>query len=168
MNAADAMASLLVATGIPGLPFLDVQRAPCCLVDWRLLAAHPELNTIWRQPSRSSPCDRCAGAASLVVNPPPDRSGRTRDASAADVAGDDLAEQIPFLALEFLQLELGDRGEVGGAGVNLDARQQAAELQIPHTGRLLHDVLAREIVAAVLQHVHEALRDGVAVHDRGI
>src|ERR1700731_520265 len=142
MNAADAIASLLVATGIPDLPFLDVQRAPCSLLI-EASCAHRELNTIWRQPSRTSPCDRCAGAASLVVNSPPDRSGRTRDASAADVAGDDLAEQIPFLALEFLQLELGDRGEVGGAGVNLDARQQAAELQIPHTGRLLHDVLAR-------------------------
>jgi hypothetical protein len=32
MNAADAIASLLVATGIPGLPFLDVQRAPFLLL----------------------------------------------------------------------------------------------------------------------------------------
>src|ERR1700688_1142650 len=120
MNAADAIASLLVATGIPGLPFLDVQRAPCSLGDWRLLAAHPELNTIWRQPSRTSPCDRCAGAASLVVNPP-HPPGRARDESAADVTADDVAEQIPFLALEFLQLELGDRGEVSGAGIDLDA-----------------------------------------------
>src|SRR5712671_7771234 len=44
------------------------------------------------------------------------RRAATRDgeASAADVAADDLAEQIPFLSLEFHQLKLGDRSEVFG------------------------------------------------------
>src|SRR6266852_3378973 len=87
-----------------------------------------------------------------------------RKNSAADIAADDIAEQVPGLALEFHQLKLGDRGEVSGAGINFDARQQEAELQTFDAGRLLHDVLAREIVAAGLQHMHEALCDGVAVY----
>src|SRR3981189_1349127 len=84
--------------------------------------------------------------------------------SASDVAVDDVAEAFPGLALEFHELNRGDRGEVSGTGIDLDAREQAAELQILDAGRLLHDVLAREIVATVFQHVDEALRDGVAVH----
>jgi hypothetical protein len=40
MNAAEAMAALLVAIGIPDLPFFVKRlRAPCSLVDRNLLAA---------------------------------------------------------------------------------------------------------------------------------
>src|ERR1035437_4243112 len=102
-----------------------------------------ELNTIWRQPSRKSPCAGGTGAASLVVRPDQrvvrpltirpakptgthfaDRAlaGRPGNLSAANVAVDDLAEQVPLLALEFHQLKLGDRGEVGSTGGDLDAR----------------------------------------------
>src|SRR5713226_5520569 len=45
-----------------------------------------------------------------------------REASATDVGVDDVAEAFPGLALESLELNRGDRGEVGGAGIDLDAR----------------------------------------------
>jgi len=67
MNAADAIATLLVATGIPDLPFW-MTCAPCCLVTF--LQARGELNTICRRSSRKSPCGKAAGAASLVVSRP--------------------------------------------------------------------------------------------------
>jgi len=35
------------------------------------------------------------------------------EASAPDVAADDVAEQLPLLALELHQLKLADRGEIG-------------------------------------------------------
>src|SRR5271170_5816748 len=102
----------------------------------RCLEIPAGLNTIWRRPSRKSPCDKDAGAASLVVR----RTGTTppQPLSAADVAVDDVAEQIPLLALELLQRKLGERCEVGGTGIDLDARQQAAEFEILDAGRLLH------------------------------
>ena len=37
-----------------------------------------------------------------------------------------------------------------GAGVDLDARQQAAEFEVLQVGGLLHDVLAGQVVAACL------------------
>ena len=79
-----------------------------------------------------------------------------------------LAEQLPALALELHQLQLRDRRKVGRRGVDLDARQQAAKLEVLDARRLLHDVLARQVVAAGLQHMHEALRDGIGVHHRPI
>src|SRR5258708_26941499 len=90
------------------------------------------------------------------------------EALAPDVAVDDVAEALPGLALEFHELNRGDRSEVSGAGIDLDARKQAAELKSLDAGRLLHDVLAREIVAAGLQHMHDTLRDRVAEHHVGI
>src|SRR6266567_2214888 len=66
--------------------------------------------------------------------------------SAADVAADDVAEQLPGIALEPHELQLRKRGKVGGAGVDLDAGQQATELKPSYVGRLPHDVLACEIV----------------------
>src|SRR3954452_19241077 len=94
-----------------------------------------------------APAKPIAGAASLVGR----RTRGPEGASAADVAADDLTEQVPLVALELHQLKLRDRSEVGRAGVDLDAGQQAAELQILDVGRLLHDVLSREIVTARLQ-----------------
>src|SRR5260370_8872212 len=99
-----------------------------------------ELNTIWRRASRKSPCDKAAGAASLVVS----RSG---GGSAADIAADDLAEQIPLLAVELHQLKLRDRGEVSSTGINLDARHQAAPFKSLDPGGLLHDFLPPDLVS---------------------
>src|SRR6266404_3376137 len=88
------------------------------------------------------------------------------EALAPDVAVDDVTEALPGLALESLKLNRGDRGKVSGAGIDLDARKQKAELKSLDAGRLLHDVRAREIVAAGLQHMLERLRDGVGIHHK--
>ena len=55
-----------------------------------------------------------------------------------------------------------------GAGVDLDAGQQHVGREILQVRRLLHDVLAGEIVAALLQHLHQGLRRAVAVHDGAV
>ena len=55
-----------------------------------------------------------------------------------------------------VQLQRADRVEVGGAGAELDARQQHRQFQTVQVRRLLHDVLARQLVAALLQHLHHA------------
>src|SRR5487761_2310857 len=89
-------------------------------------------------------------------------------ASAADVAADDVAEQHPSLALELHQLKLADRGEIGWRGVDLDAGQQDFGSEILEVCGLLHDIFAGEVVAALLQHLNQRLRDAVADLDRAI
>jgi hypothetical protein len=69
MSAAEAIASLPDATGIADLPFLDVRVRPLLLLIGILCDA-AGLNTIWRRPSRTSPGETGAGAASLVVSRP--------------------------------------------------------------------------------------------------
>jgi hypothetical protein len=54
------------------------------------------------------------------------RSRLAGEYSAAGLAADDVAEPGPGVALEFLELQLFDRREIGSAGGDLDARQQAA------------------------------------------
>src|ERR1700719_1959154 len=67
-----------------------------------------------RLAKKKTPAKRaCGGEASTL-----------KSASAADVAGDHVAEQLPPLALEPLQLKLVDRGEIGRRGVDRDAGQQ--------------------------------------------
>src|ERR1700759_453125 len=104
-----------------------------------------------------SPCDKSAGAAALIAG-----FGLR---SAADVGADDIAEAFPSLALEPLQLYRRDRGEIGRRRVNLDARQQARDLEVLHACRLLHDVLPGQVVAAVLQHVNQTLGNDPGIHD---
>src|SRR6185503_21108854 len=86
----------------------------------------------------------------------------------ADVSVHDLAKQLPCFALELLQLDLRDRGEVGRAGVDLDAGQQATELESLDVGGLFHDVFARQIIAARLEDVNKSLGNGVTTHHRSI
>src|SRR5712691_4276187 len=88
--------------------------------------------------------------------------------SAADIGADDIAEQLPGIALEPHQLKLGKRGKVAGAGVDLDAGQQATELKPSYVGRLPHDVLAREIVATLLQYLDQRLGNCIAVNNRSV
>src|SRR5215213_2358658 len=107
--------------------------------------------------SRKSPCD--TSRRGYFFSSP---AGWRR--SAADVAADHVAEQIPLVALELHQLKLRDRSEIGSAGVDFNARQQTAELKILDARRLLHNVFSCEIVTTGLQHMHEPLRDGIAVH----
>src|SRR5439155_26293547 len=70
-----------------------------------------------------------------------------------DVAADDLAEQFPLLALEELHLELGNRREIGRAGVDLDAWQQRVRREVLQVRGLLHEIGAGEIVAAHFQNL---------------
>src|SRR4029077_16668725 len=51
----------------------------------------------------------------------------------AQVAADDVAEQVPLVALEAHHLKLLDRVEVGGAGGDLDAGQQRVRREILQT-----------------------------------
>src|SRR3954453_2021934 len=81
---------------------------------------------------------------------------------AADVGADHVSEQLPLLALELLELKLADRREIGRRGVDLDARQQRLGAEVLQARRLLYDVLAREIVAALLQDLNQRLGHGIA------
>jgi hypothetical protein len=56
--------------------------------------------------------------------------------SAPHIRADHVPEQLPLLALEALQLQLADRGEVGGAGVELHAGQQRVGLEVLEAGDL--------------------------------
>src|ERR1700687_1933085 len=58
---------------------------------------------------------------------------------AACLGADDVAEQIPFAALELHHLELFDRGEIGGRSIDLDAGDQGIRRKILQAGGLLHD-----------------------------
>src|ERR1700681_2137592 len=73
------------------------------------------------------------------------------------------SEQLPTLVLEPHHLQLLQRREVGRAGLDPGARQVDADLEI-EIGRLLHDVLAGEVVLALPQHLLEALGDAIGKH----
>src|SRR6266436_5482576 len=96
------------------------------------------------------------------------RSWQPLRALVAEFAADDVAEQLPFLALEPLHLKLLDRGEVGRRGVDRHAGQQGVGRKVLQARRLLHDVFAGQVVAAHLQHLHHGLSHAVAVPDGGI
>src|SRR5713226_4628642 len=70
--------------------------------------------------ARKSPLRRCRRGHDV----PDYRKAGRQSGSAADVGADDDTEQFPLLALEPHQLKLADRGEIGRAGVDLDAGQQ--------------------------------------------
>src|SRR6185369_15754638 len=111
-----------------------------------------------RKPPRAMPRGFCTG---LSV----DTNWRS---TAGGFAVHDLAEAFPGVALELHQLKLRERGKVGRRGVDLDARQKAAELEVLEACRLLHDVGAGEVVTALLEHLHQALSDRVAEDHRGV
>src|SRR5438105_14476056 len=104
-----------------------------------------------RKPPQSASLARVYGLVSA------DRRVR----SAAHVAGDDVAEQFPPLALAPLHLQLADRGQGGGRGIGGDAGQQDFGAEVFEVGRLLHDVRAREAVAALLEDLDHCLGDAV-------
>ena len=78
--------------------------------------------------------------------------------SAAHLAADHRPEALPACAVEFLHLQLLERVEAGRRGVDGDARQQHVEVDL-QIGGLLHDVLAREVITALFEHLHERLPD---------
>src|SRR5262249_39962852 len=78
---------------------------------------------------------------------------RNRHSSVTDLpAAHDGAKQLKALAVEPLHLQLLDWRKVVRPRVYLDARQEHVEFKILETRGLLHDVLAGQIVAALLQH----------------
>src|SRR5260221_2434145 len=85
-----------------------------------------------------------------------------------DLAADGLADQLPLLSLEPLHLQLGDRGKIGGRGVDLDARQQRIRRKVLQARRLLHDVGAGEIVTAHFQRRRQGLGCAVTIDDTRI
>ena len=78
-------------------------------------------------------------------------------------AAEHRAERLPALAGKPHHLHLLDRREVARAGVDDDAREQHAEPQALEVRRLPHHVLARELVAALREHLDEGLRHAVAI-----
>src|SRR5690348_7172664 len=75
---------------------------------------------------------------------------------------DDLAVRHPTRAVEPRELLGLEREEVVGPGVHLDPGARERQLQVLQVRRLLHHVLAREVVAALLEHLHQRLRGAVA------
>jgi hypothetical protein len=73
---------------------------------------------------------------------------RSPHALLADLATDDIAEQFPTLAAEFLELHLFDRGEVSRAGADRDAGQKTLLRQTPDARCLPHNIFAGKIVTA--------------------
>src|SRR5690242_5017959 len=94
---------------------------------WRLPA--------WRFPAKSLRDLRREGSS----------LGSTAALLGGDVTADDVAEQFPFLALEPLHLQLADGREIGGAGVDLHARQQCVGHEVLQACRLLHHVGPGEV-----------------------
>src|ERR1700730_4584727 len=75
--------------------------------------------------------------------------------SAADAGVlDDRAEQLPALAVELHHLHLLVDAVIGRRRMGGHAGQRQAAGEVLQTGRLLHDVFAREIVAALTQDMH--------------
>src|SRR6476659_3841351 len=72
-------------------------------------------------------------------------------------------KQFTVFTVESRHLHLLDGEIVGRAGVDLDARQQQPEFEVLEVGRLPHDVLAGELVAALLEHLNHGLRCQITV-----
>src|SRR5260221_14113870 len=69
-----------------------------------------------------------------------------------------VTEEPPLLAVEALQLHRFERRVIVRAGVDDDSRQQRIEAQVFPVRRLLHDVLARQLVARLLEHLVQGRR----------
>src|SRR5437763_12760267 len=76
---------------------------------------------------------------------------------------DHLAEELELVAVEALELHRFDRRIVVRAGADRDTRQQRIDAEALQARRLLHDVVAGEVVTALLQHLLERRRYRVAV-----
>ena len=65
-------------------------------------------------------------------------------------------------------LHLLDRSIIGRAGVDRDTRQQQVELYALQICRLRHDVLMRELVSALFEHLDQCLGECISPSDEGI
>ena len=88
--------------------------------------------------------------------------------TVAQIAFQHGAEELPLLSIEAHHLHLLDGEVILRPGVDGDARKEEVGLEVLHTRRLLHDVFARQFAAALPQHLHQQLRDGIAIgRERG-
>src|SRR5581483_843365 len=71
-------------------------------------------------------------------------------------AFDDLADRLPSVAVELHQPHLLDRAVVGRAGADGNAGQHDRGAEVLQSGRLAQDVLARQVVAALPQHLRQS------------
>src|SRR5215208_3362282 len=101
----------------------------------------------WNRTAAKESCRRCETTAPAVVR---FRSGLLY-LTARSAILDDRAEQFPALAVELHHLHLLVDAVVGRRGVGDHAGQRQAAGDVLQIGRLLHDVFAREVVAALLQ-----------------
>ena len=82
--------------------------------------------------------------------------------------GENLAEADPARAVEAHELHLFDRKVIGRTGGHADSRKQHRQFRLIEAGRLPQHVLAREVVAALAQHVHHGLRSRVPIDDKEV
>src|SRR5271169_2800317 len=123
--------------------------------------------------TRKSPPRKLRRAASLVgfwkvITVPMRSVTPSKRTSIAELAADDVAEQLPFLALESHHLQLIDGSEIGRRGVDRDAGQQGVGRKTLQACGLLHHVFAGKVIAAHLQHLHHGLRCAITVHHRAV
>jgi len=76
---------------------------------------------------------------------------------ASDLIAEYGAELLPSVAPEPSKLHLFDRREISRARVHRDTGQQIGGPEVFDVRSLLHDVLASQVVAALLQHVGQSL-----------
>ena len=112
--------------------------------------------------------DRFPSAQAMGLSATARAHWKPRGACDFGSAHQQVAEQLPALAVEFCELHLPDRAEIGRRRVDLHARQHHRQLEILDVGRLPHDVLAGEIVAALLEHLHHVRRGGERVSGVGV
>src|SRR5262252_11015798 len=82
---------------------------------------------------------------------------------STDRTGQDRTEWNVTLAIEAPHLGLPDRREIGRAGIDRDAGQQHRQFEMLQVSRLLHHILAGQLVAALLEHLNGCGGDRLAV-----
>ncbi len=114
---------------------------------------------------------RAVPQATPLPNPPPARGGGSAPPESQQWGShratflatsrpvDHVTKPHPAFAVELDQLLLGDRIILIRRGVELDPGQQQRQLQAFQARRLLEDVRARELVAALLENLDRRLRD---------
>src|SRR5215467_14434357 len=88
--------------------------------------------------------------------------------STVELAAQHRTEQRPPLAVKPRHLDLLDRRKIGRAGVDLDPGEQHWHGEVVQVGCLFHYVLPGQVIAALLQHLHQSLTEGGTDNIAGI